>query len=395
MKKRKKLLWASPTNLLDTSSGFSLSVREMLAQLFKNDYEVQILSAAIFDSKVGMSIVQKHKDFLSTNLGKFIDIEDDNLVHKTFITKSIVRDEMTSYEESVWFSAYLQILDSFNPDIVFFYRNGLLELSIAREAKIRNISTVVNLVNSSYSGKTWLRDVDLIITDSLATSKMYKDRENYDLVCIGDFLSKNRYIATKHTRKNLLFVNPILQKGVIFIIQLALYLEEIGSDIIIEVVNSRGNWQDILKHTTAFLGKERESLSNVYVTENTTDMKGVYSRARLLLVPSFGFESAGRVIAEAQLNGIPVIGSSSGGIPEMIGDGGFVINFPKEFHIEPYTKLANLTIIENVISIIVKLYTDEQYYNSYSQKALSYASIHHNIETNTKRLINSFNKLIE
>ena len=58
-------------------------------------------------------------------------------------------------------------------------------------------------------------------------------------------------------------------------------------------------------------------------------MASVYARARVLLVPSLWWESGPRVIVEALSNGIPVIGSSSGGVPEVIGDGGIILDFPK------------------------------------------------------------------
>ena len=141
------------------------------------------------------------------------------------------------------------------------------------------------------------------------------------------------------------------------------------------------------------MGKERESLSNVILIENTNNMKNIYSRARLLLMPSFGFESAGRVVAEAQLNGIPVIGSSSGGIPEMIGKGGIVIDFPKEFYKKPYITLAHTAILKKVASVILRFYNDKEYYEEYTKEALQQADTYHNIDNNTKKLIEAIHTL--
>lgn len=44
------------------------------------------------------------------------------------------------------------------------------------------------LVNPNFKDKNWLRDIDLIITDSIATSEMYKQRECYFVTAVGDFL---------------------------------------------------------------------------------------------------------------------------------------------------------------------------------------------------------------
>ncbi|WP_121628369.1 glycosyltransferase family 4 protein [Poseidonibacter antarcticus] len=394
MKNKKKILWVSPTNLFDTTSGFALSVKQMLKQLHKSNYAVHILSATIFDKKEGMSKIQQHKEFTAKNLNKFIKILDGDLIHNTFVTKDIKREKMMSYEENIFFQEYCKILEDYQIDLVFTYGDGLLDSNITREAKNLNITTMAYLVNPNFKGKRWIRDIDLIITDSLATSKMYKQREGYDITCVGDFLSKDMYISKTYTKKNILFINPSLQKGVLFVIQLALYLEKIASDIVFEVVNSRGNWQSILKHITKKLGNERESLPNVIVTENTYDMKSVYSRAKLLLVPSFWFDSGPRVIAEAQLNAIPVIGSTSGGIPEMIGKGGLLINFSDEFYKEPYTTLVDIKTIEKIGSNILRFYSDDEYYKDYSKKALEHANKHHNIYDNTKKLVKTIDSLL-
>jgi glycosyltransferase involved in cell wall biosynthesis len=43
------------------------------------------------------------------------------------------------------------------------------------------------------------------------------------------------------------------------------------------------------------------------------------------LVPSRWKESWGRVVSEAQISGIPVLASDHGGLPESVGEGGFLL----------------------------------------------------------------------
>ena len=54
-------------------------------------------------------------------------------------------------------------------------------------------------------------------------------------------------------------------------------------------------------------------------------MADEYAQARLLLVPSVWEEAWGRVVTEAQLNGIPVLATAIGGLPESVGPGGILI----------------------------------------------------------------------
>ena len=80
------------------------------------------------------------------------------------------------------------------------------------------------------------------------------------------------------------------------------------------------------------LGAERETVEaqlalfpNVRFVRRLADTREIYARTRILLVPSVVEEGGPRVIREAQLNRIPVLGSARGGVPEMVGDGGLII----------------------------------------------------------------------
>ncbi|MBZ0275063.1 MAG: glycosyltransferase family 4 protein, partial [Anaerolineae bacterium] len=57
-------------------------------------------------------------------------------------------------------------------------------------------------------------------------------------------------------------------------------------------------------------------------------MPGEYTRLDALALPSLTRpnwkEQFGRVLVEAMASGVPVIGSSSGAIPDVIGDGGLI-----------------------------------------------------------------------
>ena len=59
--------------------------------------------------------------------------------------------------------------------------------------------------------------------------------------------------------------------------------------------------------------------ANLDVLQPQTDMRNVYSRTRVLLLPS-AWESFGRVAVEAGLSGIPVIASPNPGTIEALGD---------------------------------------------------------------------------
>lgn len=384
-----KILWATPNTLLDTTNGAALSVKEMLTQLSYSGFEVKILGCTIVTHPNGMAYLEPYKDELSKNIGKFISITDSNLEHRLLVTQNINRRTMLSYEEKGWFEEYCNTLDHFKPDFVLFFDDSLLSYLTADEAKTRGINTVAYLAHPNVVGQRWKRDVDLILTDSYATAQFYKSSQNYDMVPIGKFIPPQKYKADAYLRKNVLFVNPTLEKGAVFVVQLALFLEKKRPDIKFEIMESRSNFLELLGEVTQQSGKKRSSLSNLTITPNTHNMKPVYGRARILLVPSLWWESSGRVIVEALLNGIPVIGTKRGGIPETIGENGFFLNFSSSAYEAPYNRLFDADIVEAVGNLIEKLYDDEAYYASWCEQALASYHENHDIIKNTKRLIDA------
>lgn len=69
-----------------------------------------------------------------------------------------------------------------------------------------------------------------------------------------------------------------------------------------------------------------ERLPNATYMRKQMDMRAVYGRTQVLIVPSQWQEAFGRVVVEAQASGIPVIASRTGGLPEAVGDGGILID---------------------------------------------------------------------
>lgn len=66
-------------------------------------------------------------------------------------------------------------------------------------------------------------------------------------------------------------------------------------------------------------------LGNVAVRPPVT-AAAVYRNARIVLMPSRWEEPWGRVASEAHINGIPVLASARGGLPELVGPGGICLD---------------------------------------------------------------------
>jgi glycosyltransferase involved in cell wall biosynthesis len=102
------------------------------------------------------------------------------------------------------------------------------------------------------------------------------------------------------------------------------------------------------------------ALANVTLLPPRNDMRGVYGKCKILLVPSIWEEGYGRVVTEAQISGIPVIASRRGGLPESVGSGGILL--------DPDRPIADW------VAVVRKLWLDDRYYGELSAAALAYAA---------------------
>lgn len=73
------------------------------------------------------------------------------------------------------------------------------------------------------------------------------------------------------------------------------------------------------------IARRAQLAGNIRINPPTNDMRPLYARARLLLAPSTVEEAWGRVATEAHINGIPVLASTQGGLPEAVGPGGLLL----------------------------------------------------------------------
>jgi glycosyltransferase involved in cell wall biosynthesis len=94
---------------------------------------------------------------------------------------------------------------------------------------------------------------------------------------------------------------------------------------------------------------------------NTPDPRKFYCATRALLAPSLWQETFGRVTAESLINGIPVLCSTRGGLPEVVNKGGFLFDIPAKF--TPDSKILPAgEEVEPWVQTIERLWDDESFY---------------------------------
>jgi glycosyltransferase involved in cell wall biosynthesis len=200
----------------------------------------------------------------------------------------------------------------FQPDLVVAWNRACEEL--VRAAAAVSIPSLVWIHDATL---TWHHGLPPEPTTRLAAvseflARRASERLGRPVSVLRPFIRFEDYECEVRHPEYVTLVNPRESKGV----ETALSVAERLPGRRFLFVGSQG----LLAPERKALAAQVARLRNVRVEGHVSAMRTVYARTALLLVPSICEDAAPRVILEAHLNGIPVIGSQIGGIPEVGGD---------------------------------------------------------------------------
>jgi glycosyltransferase involved in cell wall biosynthesis len=379
---RPSILYCVPASVLDITSGAALSQRTLLMSLVARGFRAVALEATIFDSPQGGEHVLKageaHKD------KALLRAQAGGIDHFIVRTKATRRPDMTCAEQEIYLKIFRDQIHRHRPDMVFVWGGMLLEMTMMREAREAGIPVVFYLVNGGYKNKETFKYVSVIVTDTAATASLYKERLGLDCKVLGKFIDPELVKPKVPRRPDFItFINPSFEKGVSLFMPLAKLAAQECPEIRFLVVQSRGRWGNALQ----ILKFKPEDFPNVKVIGHQRDMRPVYASTRALLLPSLWHESGARVIAEAQLNGIPIMASNTGGSPELVGRGGVIFDVPQEMQ-DKKTTLASQEVVRPWLEEIKRLWHDPAYYEAMCRRVEAEA-VQHDVEHNTQRFIDA------
>lgn len=188
------------------------------------------------------------------------------------------------------------------------------------------------------------------IANSHFTARRYRELFGITAPVIYPLIRPERY-RTETTRRSVTFINPHRCKGLDLAADLAARCPDIPFTFVRGWTLSPADEQSLRQRLAP--------LSNVTLRKATDDMRHIYGDAGVVLMPSRWEEAFGRVAAEAQLSGIPVIGTRCGGLPEAIGPGGATI--PPEASVEAW------------VQALRALWDDRAAYGQVAQAALAHS----------------------
>lgn len=310
---------------------------EKLAEVSNGELQIMALGSFIFDNPRGTSMFVDLKEKLA---GKeiFFNLKDGPISYVYVKNHSTFIDDQTGGEQRQFFSKFLELLKTFKPDLIMGYGGDMLSMTMRAEAKRRGIPVIYNLQNGNHKGFTF-PDCDMVLTDSEAAARFYADNFGVNAMTSGPFIRREKVMAEKREPKYITMINPVSEKGLGIFARLALMAQKELPDEKFLVVESRGSFAEGLAKLHTITGKktkkethpfEAKMFPNVDVAQHTSNVSQVYALTKILVCPSLWFENWGRVATEAVFNGIPVIASKSGGLPEAVGEGGICLDTPVE-----------------------------------------------------------------
>ena len=333
-----KILWYSIPSLHDNTNGAAIHSKIMLEALARRGIEVKVLNALVGDDVRGLEVFNRiAQQIPDAKSRKFFQFIDSGIEYFVANTKGHLSNDVTNGDQNIIFDLYVQLLDKFQPDLVMGYSGDVFSQYLRHEAHVRGMAVAYALHNGLHRGFSF-EDCDLVFTPSESSAAMYRDLDGVDVKSVGQFIDKARVLATRRDQKEnikyVTLVNPTPEKGMAIFTKLHEVFSKKHPEIPFLVVKSVGNYAVLMNQlhnadgSKFLVGEHATCAEQIKVAEHTDDPRLIYDISRVIVMPSVWHEAWGCVATEAVMNGIPVLASKSGGLPEAVRDGGVLLDAP-------------------------------------------------------------------
>ena len=370
--KRRRILAALYHSYIDTSSGAAISLRDLLEALARRNWDVRVFCGPMLDFEQGRTNRQLLEDQAIP-----LDVYDGHARGEGFsvfmFRKGNVdcalytpRRPQQPPSQAVgenWLQCYAELLASWQPDVVITYGGFWMTRPLVQLAKQHGARTVFYLCNFAYSDRSLFDGIDATIVLSRFHARWCRERLGIECHPVYPLIDRQRVECEPDpTRRYVTFVNPQPHKGVFVVARIAEVLMLERPDIPLLVVESRAasHWIGAANPTLA-------GARHLFRMNHTPDPRDYYRASRVVLMPSLWQESFGRVAAEAMINGIPVLGSTRGALPEVIGDERLLIHVPEKYTPES-RELPTADEVRPWIAAVQRLWDDDPYYRQVSDR---------------------------
>jgi glycosyltransferase involved in cell wall biosynthesis len=372
-----RVLFCSYHCAADPSSGATLATRDLLALLGRRGWSCGTLCGPLLDFEQPPpldDLIRAHAPAVQVRQGHaagaafaLLHFTDDGRPVTVFRPDDGTSSPPTPGHGQAFLSVFEGVLDRFRPELVLTYGGTPLGPHIIAAAKRRGLPVVFLLHNFAYRDARLFRQVDAVLVPSAFARDHYRRTLGLDCTALPYCLDWGRVVCPEVRGRFATFVNPQPHKGLFWFARLAHELGRRRPDVPLLVVEGRGRAEAL-----AACGLDLSGLRNLHRLANTPDPREFYAVSRAVLVPSLWDESFGRVAAEALANGLPVLASRRGALPETLQGAGFLFDIPAR-----YTPQARLVpSAEEVgpwVDTLERLWDDADYYQAQRRRCLGAA----------------------
>ena len=332
----------------------------MCGSLFDDGGTSDKILATLRRHKIQASISRRELDIEGNKVEYRLIRFNDSGIESTIVSfgddkNSKRRDGISASSGNIFLRSLLDEFKTRHFDIYLTYGGYWVAHYAAQLARRFCSTNVFYLCNLAYNRDKIFDEIDAIIVPSEFSRKVYYERLGINSIVLPPLIDRAQTILSEDekTRRFLTFVNPSLEKGSYFFAGIARDLNLLRPDIPILIVEGRST-------INVFGSMENaNSLTNLNVMQNVMRPKLFYRETRILVVPSLCEESFGRVAVEGSFNGLPVLCSNRGALPEAVGITELTLDIPSRF--TPKSK-ETPTSIETApwVNLIQRLWDDAE-----------------------------------
>jgi glycosyltransferase involved in cell wall biosynthesis len=378
---KRRILFASVHSILDFSNGASVATLDVLQGLTEHGFECQAFCTAKMDLQTEVSFEKMIGDLHEPYQVRPSICGGDRArilyTRRRQVPITLIRQDSTRHgkqdpdEVRTVLGFFQTFLDVYRPDVLLTYGGDPITQGMAAVARRRGIPVVFAIHNFGYTDHGQFSGVDYCVVPSEFACRHYRDTIGLDCHVLPNPIDWERVRVEDAEPRYVTFVNPALYKGGYPFVRIAQELGRRRPDIPLLVVESRGT-----KATLGACGLRPADHPSIQIMPVTTDPRRFWRLTKVLLMPSLWWESQGLVAVEAMINGIPVVASDRGALPETLGDGGIALPLPERLT-QVSRILPTAEEVEPWIKAIIRLWDDQAWYQEQSDKAKKQAERWH------------------
>ena len=380
-----RILFCNRNCYLDDSNGAAVASRAMMEALARLGFAVEALTGSMIEAGPqadpnawraarGLEPHVAEGTWTADPRG----VRDEAPPHDRLVVRGVpltvhrgstaLTPESDDSERREFLGLFEMVSARFRPDVLVNFGGDGLSNEVRSRAKARGVAVVFPLHNFSYQHDRPFADVDRVIVPSRLAADHYRRTLGLDCAILPNLVDLDRVRAEASDPRYVTFVNPSFEKGVYAFARIADELGRRRPEIPLLVVEARGS-----ERTLADCGLDLTRHGNVSLMDHTPDPRQFWGLTKICLVPSLWSESQGLVAVEAMINGIPVIASDRGALPETLGHAGVLLPLPE--WLTPRTRVLPTTKeVAPWVEAVIRLWDDGELLAEHGRRALAESS---------------------